>query len=148
MQDIYNNIPERNHISREYIVAAILCLQCMLHVMLFRPWNIFCIFPLGLCVVCVRCPIRLFCSCYYYYYYYYYYHHHHHHHYYHYYVVVVSRHGSFLPGTFLKPTVIPTEQASSFTLQYFPYYVWRFKYSCLLQWIYWTFSWYGLQIFP
>jgi hypothetical protein len=28
--------------------------------------------------------------------------------------------------------VIPTAQASSFTLQYFPYYVWRSKYSCLL----------------
>jgi len=30
---------------------------------------------------------------------------------------------SFLPGTSLEPAVIPTTQASSFTLQYFPYYV-------------------------
>jgi hypothetical protein len=29
----------------------------------------------------------------------------------------------FLPGTSLEPTVIPTAQASIFTLQYFPYYV-------------------------
>ena len=29
----------------------------------------------------------------------------------------------FLPGTSLEPAVIPTAQASSFTLQYFPYYV-------------------------
>ena len=34
-----------------------------------------------------------------------------------------SCHGSFLPGTSLEPAVIPTAQASSFTLQYFPYYV-------------------------
>ena len=38
-------------------------------------------------------------------------------------VVVVSRHRPFLPGTSLEPAVIPTAQASSFTLQYFPYYV-------------------------
>jgi len=30
---------------------------------------------------------------------------------------------AFLPGTSLEPTVIPTAQASRFTLQYFPYYV-------------------------
>ena len=35
----------------------------------------------------------------------------------------VSRHKPFLPGTSLEPAVIPTAQASSFTLQYFPYYV-------------------------
>ena len=29
----------------------------------------------------------------------------------------------FLPGTSLETAVIPTAQASSFTLQYFPYYV-------------------------
>jgi hypothetical protein len=36
---------------------------------------------------------------------------------------VVSCHRPFLPGTSLEPAVIPTAQASSFTLQYFPYYV-------------------------
>jgi len=35
----------------------------------------------------------------------------------------VSCHRSFLPGTSLEPAVIPTAQASSLTLQYFPYYV-------------------------
>ena len=47
---------------------------------------------------------------YYYYYYYYYYRY-------------VSCHRPFLPGTSLEPLMIPTTQASSFTLQYFPYYV-------------------------
>jgi len=46
------------------------------------------------------------------------------------YVCLLSQ--AFLPGTSLEPTVIPTTQASSFTLQYFPYYVWCSKYSCLL----------------
>jgi hypothetical protein len=36
---------------------------------------------------------------------------------------VFSCHRPFLPGTSLEPAVIPTAQASSFTLQYFPYYV-------------------------
>ena len=35
----------------------------------------------------------------------------------------VSCHRPFLPGTSLEPAVIPTAQTSSFTLQYFPYYV-------------------------
>jgi len=49
-------------------------------------------------------------------YYYYYYHHHYHHHH-----RLLSQ--VFLPGTSLEPAVITTAQASSFTLQYFPYYV-------------------------
>jgi heme/copper-type cytochrome/quinol oxidase subunit 2 len=36
---------------------------------------------------------------------------------------VVSCHRPFLRGTSLETAVIPTAQASSFTLQYFPYYV-------------------------
>ena len=35
----------------------------------------------------------------------------------------VSRHRPFLPRSSLEPAVMPTAQASSFTLQYFPYYV-------------------------
>jgi hypothetical protein len=35
----------------------------------------------------------------------------------------ISCHRPFHPGTSLEPAVIPTVQASSFTLQYFPYYV-------------------------
>jgi len=37
------------------------------------------------------------------------------------YVCLLSQ--AFLPGTSLEPEVIPTAQASNFTLQYFPYYV-------------------------
>ena len=42
--------------------------------------------------------------------------------------IIIIRYGcllsqAFLPGTSLEPAVIPTAQASSFTLQYFPYYV-------------------------
>jgi hypothetical protein len=47
-------------------------------------------------------------------------------------IIVVSCHRPFLPGTSLEPAVIPTAHASSFTLQYFPYYVLCSKYSCLL----------------
>jgi len=38
-------------------------------------------------------------------------------------IIIFSCHSPFLPGTSLEPAVIPTAQASSFTLQYFPYYV-------------------------
>ena len=37
-------------------------------------------------------------------------------------IIDVSCHRPFLPGTSLEPAVIPTAQASSLTLQYFPYY--------------------------
>jgi hypothetical protein len=45
--------------------------------------------------------------------------------YYYYYniIIIISCHRPFLPGTSLEPLVIPTVQASSFTLQYFPSYV-------------------------
>jgi len=36
-QDIYNYVPETNHVSRVYNVAAVLYLQFVLHVMLLRP---------------------------------------------------------------------------------------------------------------
>jgi len=36
MQDIYNYVPETNHVSRVYSVAAVLYVQFVLHVMLFR----------------------------------------------------------------------------------------------------------------
>ena len=44
-------------------------------------------------------------------------------HYYYYYTIWMSLSQAFLPGTSLEPAVIPTAHASSFTLQYFPYYV-------------------------
>ena len=37
MQGIYNYILETNHVCRAYNVAAVLYLQFVLHVMLFRP---------------------------------------------------------------------------------------------------------------
>jgi hypothetical protein len=40
-----------------------------------------------------------------------------------YYYYYVSCYRLILPGNSLEPVVIPTAQASSFTLQYFPYYV-------------------------
>ena len=56
---IYNYIPETNHVSRVYSVAAVLYLQFVLHVMLFHPWNMLCTFTLALSVVCVQSPILL-----------------------------------------------------------------------------------------
>ena len=41
MQDIYNYIRDTNHVSMVHIVEAVLYLQFVLHVMLFRPWNIY-----------------------------------------------------------------------------------------------------------
>jgi len=38
-------------------------------------------------------------------------------------IIIVCYHRPFLPGTSLEPAVIPTDQASCFTLQYLPYYV-------------------------
>jgi hypothetical protein len=43
-------------------------------------------------------------------------------------IINVSCHRPFLRGTSLEPAVIPTAQASSFTLQYFPCYVWCTKF--------------------
>ena len=71
MHGIYNYVPETNHVSTVHSVTAVLYLQSVLHVMLFRPWNVFCTFTLALpavcvcvCVcVCVQWPIWLFfCS--------------------------------------------------------------------------------------
>ena len=56
MQDIYNYIPEINHVSREYSVEAVLYLQFVLNVMLFRVLNM-CNFTLALPAVCVQCPV-------------------------------------------------------------------------------------------
>ena len=39
------------------------------------------------------------------------------------YDMYVSCHRPFLSGIYLEPAMIPTAPASSFTLQYFPYYV-------------------------
>ena len=41
MPDIYNYIPETNHVSRVESIAAVLYLQYVLHVILFRPWKVY-----------------------------------------------------------------------------------------------------------
>ena len=48
MRGIYNYIPATNHVSEVYSVAAVLYLQFVLHVMLFRTLNMFCNFTLVL----------------------------------------------------------------------------------------------------
>ena len=56
-------MPETNHVSRVYNIAAVLYLQFVLHVMLFRMLDMFRTFTLVLSevsAVCVQCPIWLF----------------------------------------------------------------------------------------
>jgi len=106
MQGIYTYLRETNHVPREHCVAAILVLLFMVLISLVTALS-----PLYLYVSTFRsmCAVpNMDVFCYYYYYYYYYY---------------FSCHRPILPGNSLEPTVIPTAQASSFTLQYFPYYV-------------------------
>jgi len=56
MRGINNYIPETNHVSSVYSVAAVLNLQFVLHVMLFRMLSMFCIFTLALSIVREQCP--------------------------------------------------------------------------------------------
>ena len=60
MYDIYNYIPETNRVSTVFSVTAVLYLQSVLHVMLFRVLNMFCTFTSALPTVCVQCTIWLF----------------------------------------------------------------------------------------
>jgi hypothetical protein len=60
MQGIYNYIPERNHVSRVYSVAAVLYSQSVLHVMLFPLYDMFCTFTSALPTVRVQYPMWLF----------------------------------------------------------------------------------------
>ena len=60
MYDIYNYIPETNRVSTVFSVTAVLYLQSVLHVMLFRALNMFCTFRSALPAVCVQCTIWLF----------------------------------------------------------------------------------------
>ena len=55
MQDIYNYIPETNHVYRVHIVTATRYLQFVLHVMLFHMLNTFCPFTLQLYVCSAQC---------------------------------------------------------------------------------------------
>jgi hypothetical protein len=46
MHDIYNYVPETDHVPRVSNVGTVLYLQFDLHVMLFCPWNMFIIIEL------------------------------------------------------------------------------------------------------
>ena len=106
MQGIYDYIPETNHVSMVYSVVAVVCLQFMLHIIERNASS-------GIIsVTFLIIPISSSSSSSY--------------------DMDVSCHRPFLSGTSLEPSVIPTAQASSFTLQYFPYYVSRSKYNCFL----------------
>jgi hypothetical protein len=60
MLGIYNYVPETNLVSRVCGVTAVLYLQSVLHVILFRPSIIFRAFTPALPAVCAQCPIWLF----------------------------------------------------------------------------------------
>jgi O-antigen/teichoic acid export membrane protein len=66
MQGIYTYIPETNNVPKEYNVAAILLLLCMVPISLVCVLTLQCTFALALSEVCAQCPIWHF---YYYYYY-------------------------------------------------------------------------------
>ena len=53
MQGIYNYAPETNHVSRVYSVAAVLYLQIVPHVMLFRAPYMFYIFTLAIIIIII-----------------------------------------------------------------------------------------------
>ena len=53
-------IPETNHVSRVYSVAAVLYLQFVLHSVLFYQLGMFCTFTSALPTVCVQCTIWMF----------------------------------------------------------------------------------------
>jgi len=59
MQCIYNYVPETNRASRLYCISAVLYLQSVLHVMLFRMLNMLCASTLALPAVSMQCPIWL-----------------------------------------------------------------------------------------
>ena len=59
MRGIYSYVPETNHFSWAYGAAAVLYLQFVLHVMLFRTLNIFVLLHEYFAKY-VQCPIWLF----------------------------------------------------------------------------------------
>ena len=60
VRGIYNYMPDTDHVSRVLSVAAVLYLQSVLHVMLFRPCSMYHTITLALLAVCVQCTIWLF----------------------------------------------------------------------------------------
>ena len=63
MQGIYNYIPEKNHVSGVYSVAAALYLQFVLHLILFRILNMFLYFYISTFrSMCAVSNMAVFCS--------------------------------------------------------------------------------------
>ena len=62
MHGIYNYIPETNHVSSVYSVAAVLCLQSMLHVMLLPVLNVLYFYISTSRSMCEVSNMTVFCS--------------------------------------------------------------------------------------
>jgi hypothetical protein len=60
MKGIYTYIPETNNVPKEYNVAAILSLLCMVSISLVRVLTLQCTLTLALSEVCAQCPIWQF----------------------------------------------------------------------------------------
>ena len=107
MQGICNYIPETNHVSIVYSVAAVLYLQFVLHVMLFGPCNNVLYFRLEFPAEYVQCPIWLF---------------------------FCSSLISFFPGMFIRYCLSDSENVYySFFLNYYYYYPCYRIYAVYLQ---------------
>jgi hypothetical protein len=104
MQGIYTYTPETNNVPREYTVAATRFLLFMVPISLVHELAVLWFYVSTFRSMCAVPNMAVFCSSLLLF-------------------VLSSLVRPFLPGTSLEPAVIPTAQASSFTLQYFPYYV-------------------------
>ena len=93
MQGSPTHIPETNQVPRGYIVAAIRSLLFMVPLCLVPALVLLFFYVSTFKIIIIIIDMNVSC------------------------------HRYFFPGTALEPAVIPTAQASSFTLQYFPYYV-------------------------
>jgi hypothetical protein len=64
IQGVYNYIllPKANHASRLYSAAAILWLQCTLHIMLFPMLNVLYLYISTLLSMCAVSNMAVFCS--------------------------------------------------------------------------------------
>ena len=60
MQGIYKYIPATNHVSTVYSVVAALYLLSVLHVLLLRPWNMFCTVTLAVIIIIIIIIISTF----------------------------------------------------------------------------------------
>ena len=54
MSGIYNYVPETNHFYRVYSFAAVLYLQFVLRIMLFRLWNMFYAFVIIIIIIIIH----------------------------------------------------------------------------------------------